>query len=89
MITVRITRTVETPYEETVNYLVKETPTQITETERSSYSGSVTEKVQMVKEYAPSVAKKVKTQTIDLLEQNIEDESAFNLNAVIKALNNL
>jgi hypothetical protein len=89
MITIKITRTITTPYEETVNYLIKETPTEIVEESRSSYGGNVTNTVQMVKEYAPSVAKKVKTETIGLLEQNIEDETKFDLPAVIRAINGI
>lgn len=85
MITIKITKTTTTPYEETVNYITKKTPTDKTK-KRSQYAD---EEPLFDEEYAPSVAKKVKTETIDLLEQNIEDDSSFNLAAVIVAINKL
>lgn len=85
MITIKITRTVETPFEVTENFIVTRKPTPI-KAKESQYGD---EKTLYDETYAPSVAKKVKTQTIELLEQNIENESTFDLAAVIKAVNSL
>jgi hypothetical protein len=85
MITVKITRTTSTPYEETVNYVVKETPSEISGT--VDYAGR--KEVHMVKEYAPSVVKQIRPETVTLIEQNIEAEESFDLAVVLRAINNL
>lgn len=85
MITIKITKTTVTPYEETTNFIVSKTPTTI----KGKASQYADEQVQFDEKYAPSVAKKVKTETISILEQNIEDDSTFDLSAVIVAINKL
>lgn len=85
MITIKITKTTVIPYEETTNFIVKKTPTNI----KGKASQYAEELVQFDEHYSPSVAKKVKTETISILEQNIEDDSTFDLAAVIVAINKL
>jgi hypothetical protein len=88
MITVKITRTTSTPYEETVNYIVKETPTAIT-ADTTDYNGRRKLEVQTSREYAPSVVKQIRPETVTLIEQNIEAEESFDLAVVLRAINNL
>jgi hypothetical protein len=85
MITIKITKTTVTPYEETTNFIVSKTPTNL----RGKEGNYGDEKPLFDEKYAPSVAKKVKTETIAILEQNIEDDSSFDLAAVIVAINKL
>lgn len=83
MITITIRKTTNSTYEETTNYLVKETPTEVTE----QYGNN--KEVKMIKEYKTELATKTKSDTVELLNQNILDEEKFNLIAVIKAINNV
>ena len=75
-------------YTETVNYIVKKTPTEVVE-ESSDYSGRRKSEIKYVEEYHTEPTKKTRTIERKLLKQEIMDESKFDLAAVIKALNGL
>lgn len=83
MITVKITRTIPVEYEETQNFVTKKTYVKDKEDSYGNKTPIFNE------ESAPSVAKRTKWDTVSILEQNIEDESKFDLAAVIRAVNSL
>lgn len=85
MIKIAITRVTTEKYTVNENLLTKETPTD--KVQMKDY-GNVSE-VMMAKEYAVAEVSKHSTVTLTLLEQEIAEDSAFNLPAVIKAINNI
>lgn len=88
MIKITIEKVTKEYYTEKKNLCTKETPTEIKKTVSSSYS-SDREEVQFEREYMVhdiSMSREVKTK---LLEQEIADDTAFDLGAVIKAINTL
>lgn len=87
MIRIKIERIVTEEYRERKNFIVKSTPTEIKQ-EESNYSGR-SAKVTCIEEYQTEDVVQTRTVTVPLLEQNITDESAFSLSAVIKAVNDL
>lgn len=87
MITIKIQRVNKVSRTEVKNFITKSTPTEITEESSSSYSNK--REVKCIEEYATRDVTVWDTQTIDLLEQNIEDEEKFSLQNVIIAINGL
>jgi hypothetical protein len=88
MIKVTIEQTIQEEYEVTEQMVTKETPTEYTE-EVESYGSRTNKKVQFAREYAPTRLMKTRERKVTLLEQEIEDESAFNLQAVIATINGI
>ncbi len=88
MIKITIQRVAIEEYQESQNFLVKETPTEITQESSSTYQGTKKE-VQYLKEYAVQEVTKRQSVTYDLLTQQIADDSKFDLAAVIKAVNGM
>jgi len=88
MIRILIQRITKISHRETKNFIIKSTPTEITESEQSNY-GPSKQKVQCVEEYATREVDVWETTTTDLLEQNIEDDSDVNMTAIIKAINQI
>lgn len=89
MIKVTIEQTISEEYEVNESLITKETPTNIVEESHSSYAVGTTRKVQFIREYAPAVSKKTRNRTVVLLTQEIEDDGAFNLKAVIATINGI
>lgn len=84
MIKVKIVRISQEKYTETVNYTVRETPTE--KVKKSTYGEST--EVLMDRTFEPREVTKTREVTTNLLEQEVPDES-FNLANVIKAVNGL
>lgn len=85
MIAIKIQRINRVSHTETKNFLTKSTPTQVEGPKQ--YSSD--RETKCIEEYAPKEITVWETKTVDLLEQNIEDESKFDLAAVIVAVNGL
>lgn len=85
MITVTITRTTRESYKVTENVCTHEEPTEILG--ESDYGNR--REVKMKRDFAPQELTKVSERRETLLSQEITDESTFNLNKVIVAINGL
>lgn len=86
MIEIVIKKTSVEQYDETVNFVVKEIPTQYTEDSNSSYDSK--KKVVMEKHSEPRVIRKERPVTTEIYAQRMPD-SEFDLKGVIAAINNL
>lgn len=84
MIKITIEKTTSVEYTETDNLVIEKIPTDY---QQDGYGGR--KEVVMHEKFAPQQVTKVKQVTVKLLEQQIEDESLFNLNGVIAAINGL
>lgn len=84
MITITITRTTIEKYVETVNFPVKETPTDYKEDDYNNRK-----KVVLATEYQAKDVTKSREIKRTLVQQEIEADDDFNLAAVLKAINNL
>ena len=87
MIKIKVEKTVTEQYKETVEFVTKRTPTEHREKSSSSYGPS--EKVVFEEEREPRELLKQRSRTVNLLEQEIENDADFDLAAVIKAINKL
>lgn len=85
MIKIVITKTTVTEYEEMTNILKSKTPTPI-KGQKDRYSD---EAPLFAEEYSVQPVRKTKTETVNLLEQQIEKDGEFDLAEVIKAVNRL
>jgi hypothetical protein len=81
-----ITEIITEQYLDTENFCTHETPTDKTQVE-SGYSNSP--KVLFERTFETREVKKNRTREVKLLEQEIEDDTTFDLGNVIKAVNGL
>lgn len=88
MIKITIEKFTSEEYKETQNFVVKRTPTEQRKKSSSMYSDG-SEKVVFIEESEPREVTKRQTIKVGLLQQEIENDSDFDLGAVIKAINNL
>jgi hypothetical protein len=88
MIKITIEQTITEKVEVVKNFTTKKTPTEIVE-EDNNYGGRSTKRVQFIEESAPMQVTEERSRKITLLEQEIDDDSQFNLKAVIATINGI
>jgi hypothetical protein len=89
MIEITIKRTTSEPYKETVNFQLTSEPTSIKKVKENTYGGGSTEEICYKTTNEPREVTKYRNVERVLLTQQIEDESKFDLAAVVKAVNKL
>jgi hypothetical protein len=89
MINITITQTITQEASVKKNLLKTKTPTEVKKVSTRQYDGGTSEEVQFAETYEVVDGTEVRTIKLTLLTQEIADDSAFDLKAVVRAINGL